>query len=98
MKVIVPLAAKLRLAATIRFYKEVYSPEYASRVLDAIDEAILWLGDHPYGGPLEPLVKGKHAYRKWIVGYVKIIYFVGRNRLVITDIFDARQDPRKMKG
>lgn len=98
MRIIVPPAAKLRLAATIRFYVEVNGPEYASRVLDAIDEAVRWLGDHPYGGPREPLVKGKHAYRKWIVGYVKIVYFVGRNRLVITDFFDARQNPRKMKG
>ncbi len=98
MKVIVPPAAKLRLAATIRFYKESYGTEYASRVLDALEDAVLWLGDHPYGGPPEPLVKGKHAYRKWIVGYIKIVYFVGRNRLVVTDIFDGRQDPRKMKG
>ena len=43
-------------------------------------------------------MKGKHAYRKLIVGYVKIVYFVGRNRLVVTDFFDGRQDPRKMKG
>lgn len=38
------------------------------------------------------------AHRKIIEGHVKIIYKVENNTIYITDFFDPRQDPAKMKG
>lgn len=37
-------------------------------------------------------------HRRAIEGYFKIIYRVEGQRIYITDFFDSRQDPAKMKG
>jgi plasmid stabilization system protein ParE len=44
---------------------------------------------------LEHLGKG---HRRAIEGYFKIIYRVEEDKIFITDVFDTRQDPNKMKG
>ncbi len=38
------------------------------------------------------------GHRRWVVGHYKLIYLVLEDQLVITDFFDTRQDPKKMKG
>lgn len=37
-------------------------------------------------------------HRRIIESHYKIIYLVEQERIIITDIFDSRQDPLKMKG
>lgn len=37
-------------------------------------------------------------HRRIIEGHYKIIYRVEGQAIYITDIFDSRQDPNKMKG
>lgn len=44
------------------------------------------------------LNKGRFQYRRWVVGHVKIIYRVTKTAVRVTDFFDSRQDPKKMKG
>jgi plasmid stabilization system protein ParE len=38
------------------------------------------------------------GHRRLIESHYKIIYRLGSDRIYITDIFDSRQDPNKMKG
>jgi len=46
----------------------------------------------------ERLATLQKDHRRLIEGNFKIIYYVEENIIVVTDIFDARQDPKKMKG
>ena len=43
---------------------------------------------------LNHLQKG---YQRKVVGYYKIIYLVEGEQIIVTDFFDTRQDPSKMK-
>ena len=67
--------------------------------VDELWETVLWLLDHPKAGQVEEYLSavGKD-HRRWIVGDVKVIYRLGPEVLYVTDFFDSRQDPRKMKG
>ena len=65
------------------------------RILDKADS----LADSPWKGQQEDYLTplGKD-HRRIIEGYYKIIYRVEEPIIYITDIFDSRQDPDKMKG
>lgn len=67
--------------------------------VDELWEAVLWLLGHPGAGQVEEYLSafGKE-HRRWIVGDVKVIYRLGPDVLYVTDFFDSRQDPKKMKG
>ena len=99
MKVIVSKPAENDLERHWDFLLEAYDEAYALRTLKLIDSGILFLGKHPSAGQYE--VELDHlgrGHRRWVVGHYKIIYLILENHLVITDIFDSRQDPGKMKG
>jgi toxin ParE1/3/4 len=54
---------------------------------------------NPYLGQREPRLQHLNKeHRRLTEGYFKIIYFVHADSIYITDIFDTRQDPTKMKG
>lgn len=38
------------------------------------------------------------GHRRLVEGFYKIIYRIDSNCIYITDFFDTRQDPKKMKG
>ena len=65
------------------------------RILDKADS----LADSPWKGQQEEyLTQLGKEHRRIIEGYYKIIYRVEEPTIYITDIFDTRQDPNKMKG
>jgi plasmid stabilization system protein ParE len=54
---------------------------------------------YPRAGQIEPLMEGmRFEYRRLVVGNFKIIYRIDGEWIRITDIFDARQDPKRMRG
>src|SRR5690606_10425117 len=69
--------------------------EMQTKILDKSDS----LADHPYTGQteeyLEHLEKG---HRRLVEGHIEIIYRVEGQYIYITDFFDTRQDPIKIKG
>jgi len=69
--------------------------EVKAKILDMADSLI----NHPYKGQFEEYLEhlGK-GHRRLIEGYTKIIYLVKEDCIYITDFFDTRQDPAKMKG
>jgi plasmid stabilization system protein ParE len=69
--------------------------EIKGNILDAADTLIL----QPLQGQEEPLLEHLGLeHRRLIVSHYKIIYRVIGECIYITDIFDSRQDPEKMKG
>ena len=69
--------------------------EIRNEILDAVDTLLL----QPLKGRTEPYLEHlKLGHRRLIVSHYKIIYRVAGETIYITDIFDSRQDPAKMKG
>jgi plasmid stabilization system protein ParE len=69
--------------------------EIRTEILDAADSLLL----QPFQGQEEPLLKHLGLeHRRLVVNHCKIIYRVAGEFIYITDIFDSRQDPNKMKG
>jgi plasmid stabilization system protein ParE len=66
---------------------------------DNIRLSIRQLLKNPYQGERETRLQYLNKeHRRLIEGYFKIIYFILNDSIYITDIFDSRQDPDKMKG
>ena len=69
--------------------------EIRDKILDAADTLLL----QPFLGQREYLLDHlKLDHRRLVESHYKIIYRVVDEYIYITDIFDSRQDPAKMKG
>lgn len=65
------------------------------RLWDSIDD----LKTFPRRGQYEPWLEYKgEGHRRLVVGKFKVVYRIEGRTIYVTDIFDARQDPGKMKG
>jgi plasmid stabilization system protein ParE len=68
--------------------------EIRNRILDKADTLLI----NPYTGQQEEYLEHLgQSHRRVIEGHYKIIYKVEGEVIIITDIFDSRQDPAKMK-
>ena len=66
-----------------------------TKLWDNIDD----LKRNPRRGQYEPWLEYKgEGHRRLVVGKFKVIYRIEGYTIYVTDIFDARQDPGKMKG
>ncbi|MFM7428413.1 MAG: type II toxin-antitoxin system RelE/ParE family toxin [Flammeovirgaceae bacterium] len=63
-----------------------------------LDKADLLLVNPKLGQEDEYFDKLLLQHRRLIVGTYKIIYLIEEDTIYIVDIFDTRQDPKKMKG
>lgn len=69
--------------------------EIRNKVLDTADTLVF----QPLKGQKEPYLEQLGLdHRRLVEGHYKIIYRVVGEYIYITDIFDSRQDPDKMKG
>ena len=69
--------------------------EVIEQVLEETRRLIQW----PHAGQVEVWLAGReHEYRRLVAGNFKIIYRIEGEVIQVTDIFDARQDPRRMRG
>lgn len=65
------------------------------KLWDSIDD----LKATPRLGQYEPWLEYKgEGHRRLVVGKFKVVYRIEGRTIYVTDIFDARQDPGKMKG
>ncbi|HFA47973.1 MAG TPA: type II toxin-antitoxin system RelE/ParE family toxin [Bacteroidetes bacterium] len=56
------------------------------------------LKDNPYIGQMEEQLEHLNQDHRYLVeGEHKIIYRIENQNVIITDVFDTRQDPEKMK-
>ena len=69
--------------------------EIRDQILDTADTLL----SHPLKGQSETFLEHLElGHRRLVEGHYKIIYRVVDEYIYITDIFDSRQDPDKMKG
>lgn len=88
-----------RLDDLISIWRTYHSDQRVEELVDELYDQAEWLCVYPRAGAVEEwLSKGRFQYRRWVVGHVKIIYRVTRTAVRVTDFFDSRQDPKKMKG
>ena len=99
MKLVYTEQSLVSLQETLGFFAQKVSHEklieIRNRILDKADTLL----QQPLMGQKEPLLEHLGlGHRRIVEGHCKIIYKVVGEYIYITDIFDSRQDPDKMKG
>lgn len=100
MKIVYTSQSWLSLEASVAFLLlQEFSEKKVAEIINQVFDRAESLAKFPYSGQREIfLSNGKREYRRLNVGHFKIIYFIETETVFITDIFDSRQDPKKMKG
>jgi len=81
------------------YYKEKTSPAIAGRIKAEIFNATKQLKRNPDSGQIElTLEKLNEGHRYLVRGNYKIIYKEVPEGMLVTDVFDTRQDPIKLTG
>jgi toxin ParE1/3/4 len=88
---------------SLQEYLDFFPSEVPSEKVNEIRDKILAKADklllNPYIGQVEEYLEHlEKNHRRIIEGNYKIIYRVENEIIYVTDIFDCRQDPSKMKG
>ncbi|MCC4211661.1 type II toxin-antitoxin system RelE/ParE family toxin [Leeuwenhoekiella parthenopeia] len=83
-----------------RYYREQAGLRIAQKIVEGILNESLKLISQPRPGQVEPLLKHRNKeFRYLIYKNYKIIYLIleEQNRIDIQDVFDTRQNPRKIE-
>ena len=92
--------AEKQLQNIFEYYCEKANYRTAKKLVDGIYDTTLILKNHSNIGQVEELLKDrKSTFRYLVYKNYKIIYWVNRekNQIEINDVFDARQNPLKIK-
>ena len=99
MRVEIKPSAIRRMNRSIRLVYGKASKETRERMVDRVFDAIDRLKEYPRSGQFEPWLEHlQMGHRRLVVGKFKVIYRILSEVIIVTDIFDARRDPKKMKG
>ena len=97
MQVEITRSARTQLRKIHTYYKIKASEKIALQIIDKLLDAVEELVVLPSIGTIEPnLVHLKLSYKFIVCGNYKIIFRVTEDKLYVTDIFDCRQEPRKI--
>jgi len=98
MKVLWTKSALASLHDIYKYYNENVSISIAYKVRDNILAAASQLENHSHIGQIEEILKEMEGGHRYIVkDNYKIIYKIQTNTIYITDVFDTRQDPDKIR-
>lgn len=87
------------LDRSLEYVLDKFGEKTALRVEQDVMDAIRLLAQFPRGGQIEPwLPHLGQEHRRIVVGPLKVIYRIDGDVILIPEIFDARQDPGRMKG
>lgn len=99
MKLVYTEQSLVSLEETLAFIAQKVSLEKLIEIRDRILDKADTLLEQPLIGQKEPLLEHLGlGHRRIVESHCKIIYKVVGEYIYITDIFDSRQDPDKMKG
>lgn len=99
MKIIWSDFASKSLKEIYLYHKEAASESIAKRLKANIFNTTRQLIEHPLSGQIEEsLATLEQGHRYLVKGNYKIIYREIKEGILITDIFDTRQDPIKIKN
>lgn len=98
MKVFIADTAKISLKDIRNYYQSKGYEAYGKRVFKSIISKAKTLSNTPYIGQEEELLKPlKQGHRYFLIKkHYKVIYLVTEESIIITDVFDTRQQPEKM--
>lgn len=98
-KVIWTNFAILELKNIYLYYKLSVSIEIANKIKKSILASTKNMYKKPFSGAIElNLTELGLEHRYLVIGNYKIIYRLIKNDVYITDVFDCRQNPQKMKS
>lgn len=88
-----------RLTQILDYHNDIGNTKKGRRITRQILDRAGELEEHPELGPEEENLRELgRGHRSLLVGTLyKIIYLIAKPFIIITDIFDTRQDPDKMK-
>lgn len=99
MKIVWTDFASETLSDIYEYYKEKASPILAQKIKSEIFKSTRQLKQFPYSGHVElNLQKLNEGHRFLVKGNYKIIYKEIPEGILITDVFDTRQDPVKINN
>ncbi len=79
------------------YYTDVAGAGISRKIRRQIFHATRHLIKHPESGQVEPFLQGQdREFHYCIAGNYKIIYTIAEEGILITDVFDTRQNPVKM--
>lgn len=97
MRLIVTQGAILNFERIIEYLLFKAGENIAQRISDEIWDAVDFIVANPYAGQQEPYLAFYGLnHQRWIVGHYKIVYKIEGETIYVTDIFDTRQDPKKI--
>jgi toxin ParE1/3/4 len=99
MKIIWTDFASETLSEIYQYYKENVNPSIALKIKTEIFTATSQLIKHPFSGQIElNLERLNEGHRYLLKGNYKIIYKKVPKGILITDVFDTRQDTVKINN
>lgn len=99
MKIIVTVPAWESYANALRFLAGYMTDRELANWDAKLWGHIAELEKYPQLGSYEPYLEHKEeGHRRLVVGHFKVVYRLEGSTIYVTDIFDSRQDPGKMKG
>lgn len=97
MTVILLKKAQLRLEEIVEYYQRLGYGKRGRKIRAAILKKALLLKEHPNLGVIEEkLAELGLGHRSLVAGDYKIIYRIEDQYVLVTDVFDTRQDPEKL--
>lgn len=99
MKVVITDFALKEIKSIHKYYKRNASKNVADKLANKIFDTIDLLEHAPQAGTIEPRLKQLRLHHRYIVaGNYKIIFRTSDNVLYVTDVFDTRQNPKKISA
>jgi|688.fasta_scaffold1002932_2 plasmid stabilization system protein ParE len=89
--------AENQLRRAVQYIAAEQGTFYARIVSESILKAVDTLEDFPRSGQIEPLLRFKKAEYRYIVAWsYKIVYRLGKNKVVVARVFHTSQNPSKL--
>lgn len=99
MRLSYTLPARQRLVEIEDYFSLHASPKVAARLVDGLLTKAFGLLNHPKKGKPENLLAHRGmGHRSLSAGRFLIVYYVDGDTVYITDFFDTRQHPSRVRG
>ncbi len=97
MKIVFTHFAQKRVQDIYNYYDSTISKQVAETIKQRIFQSVKILKDNPNAGQIEEFLTDlSMKHRRIVEGNYKIIYRIHDETIYSTDIFDTRQNPKKM--
>ena len=81
------------------YYDQIAGKKVAKKIKDQIFNSVKQLKKYPKSGQIEEmLIELGEGHRYLVAGNYKIIYKKVKEGILITDVFDTRQNPKKINN